>query len=133
MKNKILAVLLCFGLSGCNSTQPINYKPMIQPAVFVITKKVIDKNPKNTPRLLIVADGLELLSKGIEKTLVLQDFVAITTKAGQEPEWALLAQYLYDIYKENVKVSDNYLEASKIILSISRGIRDAVSISTPAK
>jgi hypothetical protein len=116
------------GLSSCEIA-----KNSARPASAIATGELIKKDPKNEAKFLLVADGLDLLAGGINKELTIADFNKVVLKAGVSNNYAILAQYLFDIYKEKVSVSSNFVEAAKVLKDIAQGIRDGVAINVPAK
>lgn len=124
----ILLAILCFGLSSCELA-----KSSARPASAIATGELLKKNPSNDVKFLAVADGLDLLAGGINKDLTLEDFNKVVKSAGVNPSYAILGQYLFDIYKERVTVSGNFIEAAKVLKDIANGIRDGISLSAPSK
>lgn len=122
----VAAFTLLFG--ACASVQST-----ARPAAAVITGEILQKDKVTPEKLSLVADGIDLLADGVNKDLQLEDFVNVVDKAGVSRNYALLSQYLYDIYKQKVTVGSSYLQAAKVLKEIAGGIRDGITINRPSK
>lgn len=122
----ILIGMSMLAMTGCTTTS--NWQSIVKPTTFIVAKQVADKKPGNAAKLALVADGLDLVAKGMSLELQYEDFLEITTKAGTDPEFAMLASYLYDIYKEKIQVTQGVANNTIILKNIAQGIRDAIQL-----
>ena len=128
-----LTLLLLATNIACTTNANAGYITVVKPATFLVSKEFIKKKPEIAQKLLIVADGLDLTAGLSKRDLALDDFIAIINRAGQEAEWAVLANYLYDIYRDNVTVPESVDKVAPVLRAIAQGIRDSVVAASPSK
>ena len=130
---KLITLCLVASLAtvSCNTTR--DYSVMVKPAAYLVSKDIVTKKPDAAKKLLLVADGLDILAGFAKKDLQLNDFVQVVVRVDKDPEWAVVASYLYDIYRDNVTVNASVEKAANIVRAIAQGIRDSVQVATPSK
>lgn len=106
---------------------------MAKPVAFVATSELIRKNPSHVKNIQLFAQGLDILAKTATKTLELKDFTDLAASINQKQEFAVIANYVYDMYKEKISLPENYGKSAKVLSDIAQGIRDAVYLAAPSK
>ncbi len=130
---KLITLALVASITTVSCIAPNDYTALVKPAAYLISKDVVTKHPDSAKKLILVADGLDILAGLAKKDLQLDDFVQVVKNVDQDPEWAIVASYLYDIYRDNITVNTSVEKAANIVRAIAQGIRDSVQAATPSK
>lgn len=130
---KLIALVLVASIATVSCTATTDYSVVVKPAAYLVSKDVVTKHPSSAKKLTQIADGLDVLAGLAKKDLQLNDFVQVVKNVDQDPEWAVVASYLYDIYRDNVTVNASVEKAANIVRAIAQGIRDSIQVATPSK
>lgn len=125
---KLITLVLVASIATVSCTTTTDYSVIVKPAAYLVSKDVVTKHPNSAKKLTQIADGLDVLAGLAKKDLQLNDFVQVVKNVDQDPEWAVVASYLYDIYRENVTVNASVEKAANIVRAIAQGIRDSVQV-----
>jgi len=124
---KLITLVLVASIATVSCTTT-DYSVVVKPAAYLVSKDVVTKHPNSAKELTQIADGLDVLAGLAKKDLQLNDFVQVVKNVDKDPEWAVVASYLYDIYRDNVTVNASVEKAANIVRAIAQGIRDSVQV-----
>lgn len=129
MKSSLLFLVipLILSLQGCELL-----KNSAKPATTIVVSELVKKNRASINDLEYIANGLETLSKTLNKTASIEDFNKLI-KDKNNKEIVILVDYIYNIYKDKIIYSDKLEVSRKIILDISEGIRSGILLNIASK
>lgn len=130
MRNKLIALFTAVSLSltGCAAVQSA-----AKPATTIVVSSLIKKDASYTAKLEKIADGIETLSKTLNREASIDDFQKIVSGIDNSQEISILVNHIYSVYKDKIVLPKSIENSRLVLLDIAAGIREAIIINSPSK